>query len=281
MKIRLMLVAGFLVALAGAYVYGQGAPQPSTLDVVKVRDDLFVIHNAVVPGNVTVLVTNEGVVLVDDKFAVDYDNIVAEVKKLTPQPIKYVVNTHHHGDHSGGNARMLAAGAQVITSEASRRYMADANQPGQATVTFADRGFIHLGGKAVELYQFGRAHTGGDTFVYFPQHRVLAAGDAYTLAPETPQLVDYANGGSAKDWPMTLDRALQLDFDTVVPGHGTVVTKADFKAFRDDTMAVRTKVHDMIVQKRTKDEIWAMLQRDHKWNQFQLRMLDGLMIELQ
>jgi glyoxylase-like metal-dependent hydrolase (beta-lactamase superfamily II) len=281
MKIRLMLVAGFVVALAGAYVYGQGAPQPSTLDVVKVRDDLFVIHNAVVPGNVTVLVTNEGVVLVDDKFAVDYDNIVAEVKKLTPQPIKYVVNTHHHGDHSGGNARMLAAGAQVITSEASRRYMADANQPGQATVTFADRAFIHLGGKAVELYQFGRAHTGGDTFVYFPQHRVLAAGDAYTLAPETPQLVDYANGGSAKDWPLTLDRALQLDFDTVVPGHGTVVTKADFKAFRDDTMAVRTKVHDMIVQKRTKDEIWAMLQRDHKWNQFQLRTLDGLMIELQ
>ncbi len=278
---RMMLVAGLCVALAGAYLHGQGAPQPSKLDIVKVKDDLFVIHNAVVPGNVTVLVTNEGVVLVDDKFAIDYDNIIAEVKKLTPQPVKYVVNTHHHGDHSGGNAKMLAGGAQVVTSEASRKYMADANQPGQATVTFEGRGFIHLGGKAVELYQFGRAHTGGDTFVYFPQHGVLATGDAYTLAPETPQLVDYAGGGSAKDWPFTIDRALQLEFDTVVPGHGNVVKKADLRAFRDDAMAVRTKVHDMIVQKKTKDEIWAMLQRDHKWNQFQQRTLDGLMIELQ
>lgn len=276
-----MLAVSLLVALAGAYVYTQGQPQPSKLDVVKIKDDLFVIHNQLVPGNTTVLVTNEGVVLVDDKFAIDYDNIVAEVKKLTPQPIRYVVNTHHHGDHSGSNARMLAAGAQVVTSEASRRYMVDGNLPGQPTVTYEGRGYIHLGGKTVELHQFGRAHTGGDTFVFFPQHRVLATGDAYTLAPDTPQLVDYAGGGSAKDWPSTIDRALQLEFDAVVPGHGTVVTKADLRAFRDDVMAVRTKVHDMIVQKKTKDEIWAMLQRDHKWNQFQLRTVDGLLIELQ
>jgi len=281
MKIRLTLVAVFSLALAGAYVFGQGQPQPSKLDVVKVKDDLFVIHNAVVPGNTTVLVTNEGVVLVDDKFAIDYDNIVAEVKKITPQPIKYVINTHHHGDHSGSNAKMLGAGAQVVTSEASRKYMVDGNLPGPATVTFEGRGFIHLGGKSIELYQFGRAHTGGDTFVYFPQHRVLSAGDAFTYGDATPQLVDYAGGGSAKDWPFTLDRALGLDFDTVVPGHGDVTTKASLKAFRDDTMAVRTKVHDMIVQKKTKDEIWAMLQKDHKWTTFQQRSVDGLLIELQ
>src|SRR5262245_34901175 len=114
MKTRLTLVVVFCVALAGAYLKGQGQPQPSKLDVVKVKDDLFVIHNAVVPGNVTALITNEGVVLVDDKFAIDYDNIIAEVKKITPQPVKYVINTHHHGDHSGSNARMIAGGAQVI-----------------------------------------------------------------------------------------------------------------------------------------------------------------------
>jgi glyoxylase-like metal-dependent hydrolase (beta-lactamase superfamily II) len=281
MKIRLMLVVGVCVALAGAFAYGQGQQQPSKLDVIKLTDDLFVIHNAVVPGNTTVLVTNEGVLIVDDKFAIDYDNIVAEVKKITPQPIKYVVNTHYHGDHSGGNAKMLAAGAQVVTSEQTRKYMADGNMPGAATVSFEGRGFIHLGGKAVELYQFGRAHTGGDTFVYFPAQRVLATGDAYTLAPDTPQLVDYAGGGSAKDWPATIARALQLEFDQVVPGHGTVVTKADMRAFQADTLAVRTKVHDMLVQKKSRDEIWAMLQRDHKWNQFQQRSLDGLLIELQ
>jgi glyoxylase-like metal-dependent hydrolase (beta-lactamase superfamily II) len=169
----------------------------------------------------------------------------------------------------------------VIASEQARKYMVDGNQPGQPVVTYEGRGFIHLGGKTVELYQFGRAHTGGDTFVYFPAQRVLATGDAYTLAPDTPQLVDYANGGSAKDWPSTIERALQLDFDTVVPGHGTVSTKADLRAFHDETMAVRTQVHEMLVQKKTKDEIWAMLQKDHKWNQFQQRSLDGLMIELQ
>ena len=281
MKIRLTLVAVFCLLLTGVYVSGQGQPQPAKLDVVKLADDLFVIHNAVVPGNTTVLVTNEGVLLVDDKFAIDYDNIVAEVKKITPQPIKYVVNSHYHGDHSGGNAKMIAGGAQIVTSEQSRKYMALANQPGAATVTFEGRGFIHLGGKEVQLYQFGRAHTGGDTFVFFPAQRVLATGDAYTLAPDTPQLVDYAGGGSAKDWPDTIERALQLEFDRVVPGHGTVVTKADMRAFHAETLAVRTKVHDMLVQKKTKDEIWAMLQRDHKWNQFQQRSVDGLLIELQ
>ena len=282
MKTRLTLIAVFCVALAGAYVYGQGAgPQPSKLDVVKLKDDLFVIHNEVVPGNVTVLVTNEGVLLVDDKFAVDFDNIVAEVKKITPQPIKFVVNTHHHGDHSGGNAKMQGLNAQIITSEQSRRYMIDGKLPGPPAMTFEGRGFVHLGGKDVELYQFGRAHTGGDTFVYFPAQRVISAGDAFTYGDATPQLVDYAGGGSAKDWPFTLDRALQLDFDTVVPGHGTVTTKAEMKKFRDDTMAVRTKVHDMLVQKKTKDEIWAMLQKDHHWTTFQQRSVDGLMIELQ
>jgi cyclase len=281
MKTRLMLVAGFCILLAGAYVHGQGQPQPSKLETIKVKDDLFVINNPVVPGNTTVLLTNDGVVLVDDKFAIDFDNIVAEVKKLTPQPIKYVINTHHHGDHSGSNARMIGIGAQIITSEQARKYMVDGNMPGQPVVTFEGRGYIHLGGKTVELYQFGRAHTGGDTFVYFPAQRVLATGDAYTLSPETPQLIDYAGGGSAKDWPFTIDRALQLEIDSVVPGHGKVVTKADLRAFRDDIMAVRTKVHDMIVQKRSRDDIWAMLQRDHRWNQFQQRSLDGLLIELQ
>src|SRR5688572_22149882 len=101
---RLSLVAVMCAAMFVAYVHGQGGPQPSKLDIQKVRDDLFVIHNQVVPGNTTALVTNEGVVLVDDKFAVDHDNILALLKTVTNQPVKWVINTHHHGDHSGGNA---------------------------------------------------------------------------------------------------------------------------------------------------------------------------------
>ena len=111
---RLSLVVALSAGLWVAYAYGQpfGA-QPAKLTTVKVKDDLFVIHNDFVPGNTTVLITNEGVVLVDDKFEIDHDNIVAEVKKLTNQPIKYVINTHHHADHSGGNAKLQAMSVQA------------------------------------------------------------------------------------------------------------------------------------------------------------------------
>ena len=279
---RLLLAAILLVALAGAYVHGQFGQAPARLDIVKVKDDLFVIHNEVVPGNSTALVTSEGVVLVDDKFEIDFNNILAQLKTVTNQPVKYVINTHHHGDHSGGNAKFQAMNVHVVANEKAWQNMADARQPGQPTITFDDRAYMHVGGKRIELYYFGRAHTNGDTFVYFPEHRTLAAGDAFTFGDATPQLIDYAGGGSAKEWTKTLDGALQLDFDTVVPGHGNVTTKAEMRRFRDTTMTVRTRAHDMIVQKKTKDEIAKMLMSDFKWGQLQMmRSLDGMLVELQ
>jgi glyoxylase-like metal-dependent hydrolase (beta-lactamase superfamily II) len=182
MRSRVAVASVVALLLVVAYVRAQQfGNQPAKLNIVKVKDDLFVIHNDFVPGNTTALVTDEGVVIVDDKFEQDAPNILSLLKTVTNQPVKYVVNTHHHGDHSGGNARMQMAGAQLIASEQARRYMVDAKQPGQPGVTFVDRALIHLGGKAVELYYFGRAHTGGDVFAYFPADRVLAAGDAFTF----------------------------------------------------------------------------------------------------
>jgi cyclase len=283
MRSRVTIASVIALLLVVAYARAQQfGNQPTKLNIVKVKDDLFVIHNPFVPGNTTALVTNEGVVLVDDKFEQDAPNILSLLKTVTNQPVKYVVNTHHHGDHSGGNARMQMAGAQLIASEQARRYMVDGKQPGQPGVTFVDRALIHLGGKAVELYHFGRAHTGGDVFAYFPAQRVLAAGDAFTFGAATPQLVDYQNGGSAKDWTGTLDRALQLDFDTVVPGHGDVTTKAELRKFRDNTLAMRTRVHEMLMQKKSKDEISAVLKSDFQGAQLVFPgLLDGLLTELQ
>src|SRR5690349_3798120 len=216
MKLRAAIAAALCLLLAGVYARAQqmGA-KPSQLTTVKLADDLFVIRNPFVPGNTTAMVTNEGVILVDDKFEVDAENILAQLKTVTDQPVKYVINTHYHGDHSGGNAKMQAIGAQVVASERSRQLMVAGKQPGLPTMTFNDRGFVHLGGKSVELYYFGRAHTSGDIFAYFPAQRVLAAGDAFTFGAPTPQLIDYPGGGSAKEWPMTLDRALMLDFERV------------------------------------------------------------------
>ncbi|HEY7450668.1 MAG TPA: MBL fold metallo-hydrolase, partial [Vicinamibacterales bacterium] len=140
---------------------------------------------------------------------------------------------------------------------------------------------VYLGGKNVELYHFGRAHTNGDVFELFPAQRVLAAGDMFTFGDATPQLIDYAGGGSAKEWTKTLDEVLQLDFDTVVPGHGPVTTKAELRKFRDSTVALRTRIHDMLVQKRPRADIAKMLQSEFHWADLHLNVsLDGAMAEL-
>lgn len=270
--------------LAGALwiVHGQFGNAPAKLSTVKVKDDLYVIHNDFVPGNSTALITSEGVVLVDDKFEIDHANIMAELKKITDKPIRYIVNTHHHADHSGGNAQMQKLNAQVVASEEAWQNMIDGKQPGLPNVTFEHHAFIHLGGKNVELYHFGRAHTNGDVVVYFPADRVLAAGDMFTFGDATPQLIDYSGGGSGKEWTKTLDSALQLDFDTVVPGHGVVTNKREMAKFRDSTLAVRNRIHEMLVQKKTRADIAQMLTKEFHWQQLNIdRGLDGAMAEMQ
>jgi len=280
---RLSLAALISTGLCVAYAYGQAfGTQAAKLTTVKVKDDLFVIHNDFVPGNTTALVTNEGVILVDDKFEVDAANIVAEVKKITSQPIKYVINTHHHSDHSGGNAKLQAMNVQAIASEQARENMVDGKQPGLPTMVFDHHAHVYLGGKNVELYHFGRAHTNGDVVVYFPAQRTLAAGDMFTLGDATPELIDYSGGGSAKEWTSTLDQALQLDFDAVVPGHGVVTTKAEMRKFRDSTLRLRNRVHELIVQKKTRADVEKVMRTEFHWADLHVaRSLDGAMAELQ
>jgi glyoxylase-like metal-dependent hydrolase (beta-lactamase superfamily II) len=246
-----------------------------------VKDDLFVVHNDFVPGNTTALVTPEGVVLVDDKFEIDHENILAQLEKVTSQPVRYVINTHYHGDHSGGNAKLQALGAQVVTSEAARRKMVETKMPGLPNVTLEDRLRLYVGGKRIEVHYFGRSHTNGDVVVFFPDHRVVSMGDMFTLGDSTPQLVDYAGGGSAKEWTRTLDGALQLDFDTVVPGHGAVTTKQEMRRFRDSTLTLSNRVHEMLTQNRSRAEIEKMLRSEFHFADLHVQFsLDGLMSEL-
>ena len=282
MNRRVGLLVVLAIAMLGVYVRAQFGDAPAKLDTIKIKDDLFVIHNDFVPGNTTVLVTNQGVVLVDDKFEIDHENIMAQLKKITNQPVRYVINTHYHADHSGGNAKLQALNAQVITSQQARDRMVEIKQSGQANVTLDNSLRLYLGGKRVEAYRFGRAHTDGDIVVLFPDHRVLSAGDMFTFGDATPQLIDYAGGGSARDWTGTLDGVLKLEFDQVVPGHGLVTTKQEMRKFRDSTLTLRNKVHDMIAQKKTKAEIEKMLRTDFKFADLHIqRSLDGLMLELQ
>jgi cyclase len=285
-KSSLIRFAAALVLLGGAWLaYTQG-PKPAKLYLVKVKDDLYLIHNDIVPGNTTVLITNEGVLMVDDKFEVDHDGIMEQLKKVTDKPVKYVVNTHHHTDHTGGNAKMLDLNAVIVASEQARENMVYNQQPGLPNIVVGNHAHIFLGGKDVELYHFGRAHTNGDIAVYFPADRILASGDMFTYGDATqavvprPELIDYAGGGSGKEWSKTLDSVLQLDFDTVIPGHGDVTTRQEMIKFRDSTVATRNRIHEMSVQKKSRDDIAKMLQTEFHWGPLQMAHVDGAIAEM-
>ncbi|MBV9508638.1 MAG: MBL fold metallo-hydrolase [Acidobacteriia bacterium] len=282
-SVLIRLCAGVLLggALWVAYTQNFGQ-QPAKLNTTRIREDLYLIHNDLVPGNTTALITSAGVILVDDKFEIDHNNIMSELKKITNQPVKYVINTHHHADHSGGNAKMQQMNAQIVASDEAWQNMIEGQQPGPPNVTFAHEARIHLGGKTVELYHFGRSHTNGDVVVYFPADRVLAAGDMFTFGDDVPELIDYSGGGSAKEWPRTLDSALMLDFELVVPGHGLLTSKQEMRKFRNSTAMLVTRVHQLVTQKKSKDDVAKMLRKEFHWADLHLaRGLDGAMAEMQ
>lgn len=226
------------------------------LGIEKVADDLFVIIGN--GGNVAVLVTDEGVVLVDAKFEQDFDAILAQVKSVTPKPVKYVFNTHHHLDHSGGNTRFIEI-AEIISHKNARANAADPRQafggvmPRPARIVFTDETSVFIGGKEVRARHFGRGHTNGDIIVLFPAQRVIHTGDL--MAGVTP-LIDYRGGGSVKEWIKTIDAALAtLEFDRVIPGHGTVTDRAGLKAYRDNVVKLRDDVTALVRQGRGQEEV--------------------------
>src|SRR5262245_26244865 len=189
-------------------------------------------------------------------FDRNHDDILTQVKMITPQPLKYVINTHQHDDHAGGDAKMLPI-AEVIAHKNARANLVAKRQPyfedtpgtpiGLPRITFSDETSVFLGGREVRAKYFGRGHTNGDAVVYFPDLGVVHTGDlflgqragrggaqAQNRPPGVNIFVDYSQGGSFLDWTKTIDGLLTLDFDTVIPGHGPVSTKNDIIKFRAD-----------------------------------------------
>lgn len=275
-----------LTVIVSLFAAGTAAAQfgtePAELSLIEVREDIYVIHNPGVPGNVTALVTDEGVLLVDNKFPIDFDNMMDTLESVTDEPVVYVVNTHYHGDHSGNNQALQERGAKVIASEAARAKMIEGSQPGLPDLTLDEHMRIHLGGVPVDIYYFGRGHTDGDVVVHFPEQRVLAAGDLFTNGPGLPQLVDYAGGGSARAWSETLSRSLMLSFDTAVPGHGRVSSYAELMAYRDESERLEDTVREMNRAGRSPADIEAVLRSEFGFEDFHIGMaFNGMLIELQ
>jgi cyclase len=273
------VAGGFFLSLAWlAYTQTQ-APK---LTISKVKGDLYEIEGD--GGNVGVLATSEGVILIDDKFDQDHDAIVAQVKTITPLPIKYIVSTHHHGDHSGGNAKFLPT-AEIISTTMARANIVEHKQANAADTAPARLAFDHemsvfLGGQEVRARYMGRGHTNGDAVIYFPALKVVHTGDL--MAGASP-LIDYPGGGSVVEWTKTLDEALKLDFDTVIPGHGSVTNKAGLKTYRDNVEKLRTRVSGLIREGKSQDEVGKVLTAEYKWQPNSLNMqwsLPGMMTEL-
>lgn len=223
-------------------------------------------------------------VLIDDKFDQDHDAIVAQVKSVTPQPIKYIFSTHHHGDHSGGNAKFLPT-AEIISTSMARANIVEQNRAKTADTAPARMAFDHefsvfLGGQEVRARYMGRGHTNGDAVIYFPALKVIHTGD---LMAGTSPLIDYPGGGSLVEWTKTLDEALKLDFDTVIPGHGKVTDKAGLKTYRDNVEVLRNRVSAMIRQGKSQGEVARMLTAEYQWQPDSLNIkssLPGMMKEL-
>jgi len=220
----------------------------NNLTIEEVKDGLYSISGN--GGNVGVRVTAEGVILVDDKYPQDFSEIQKLVRQVSDQPVKYILNTHHHGDHSGGNVEYINI-SEIIAHQNARDNMVRGNQEAPPRLVFTDQTAVYLGGVEVRAFYMGRGHTNGDAVIYFPDLKTVHGGDLlHTIAP----FIDYANGGSSKSWVSTMNSILSLDFDTAIPGHGAVMSRDDVVAFRNQMEAVRERMTKLVTSGMQKSE---------------------------
>ena len=233
--IRGMFLSSVLVAVTIT-----GAHAQNSLSIEQVKDGLYAIIGS--GGNVGVRVTSDGVILIDDKFPRNFAEIQDLVARVSSQPVKYVLNTHHHGDHAGGNVEYINI-AEIIAHQNARDNMVRGNQDAPPRVVFTDQTAVYLGGVEVRAFYMGRGHTNGDAVIYFPDLRTVHGGD---LLHGTAPFIDYSNGGSSEGWVATMNNILALDFDTAIPGHGAIMDRSDVVAFRNQMEAVRARMADLI-----------------------------------
>jgi len=267
LKILLAVVAA-MVGIA-ALTYAQAPPDFSKVEIktTKVADNFYTLEGQ--GGTIGVLAGPDGVFLVDTQFAPLTGKIVAAVKQISPNPIRFVVNTHVHGDHTGGNENLGKMGAVIFAREELRNRLMNPNPaangtpvpptpaPGLPVVTYRGRVTFHMDCEEAELIPIQRAHTDGDTLVYFHNDNVLMTGDFYRSIGYPN--IDRANGGSLNGMLDGLALVIGMSGPNtkIIPGHGPTVDRAAVIAHRDMILGVRDRVAELVKQGKSPEEVVA------------------------
>jgi glyoxylase-like metal-dependent hydrolase (beta-lactamase superfamily II) len=264
-KFLLTTVAACVAAIAQA----QQPPDFSKVEIktTQLADNFYTLEGQ--GGTISVLTGPDGVLLVDSQFAPLTDKLIAAIRKISNKPIRFLINTHVHGDHTGGNENFAKQGALIFSRDQLRNRLEHPNPAADGTpgkpapaaalpvVTYDGPVSIHVNGENVRLLPIRNAHTDGDTLVSFPREDILATGDYYRSVGYP--FADLKNGGSLQGLldglGATIGRA--GPHTRIIPGHGPVSDRNDLIAQRDLILAVRDKVAALVAKDETLEQVIA------------------------
>jgi len=267
------------VSMAAAMAACLAAPAAAQQDFSKVEvkaenlaPGVSVLFGA--GGNIGVSHGEDGTVLIDDQFAPLTPKIQAAVAALGASPVKFLINTHWHGDHSGGNENFGKAGAVIMAHDNVRvRIATDQKTPfGEVkaspkvalpVITYAEGLKLHLNGEEVRVISVPPAHTDGDSVVHWTKSNVIHMGDLFFHKMSYP-FVDRSSGGDVRGVIAAADKVLAManDQTKIIPGHGAVASKADLQAYRDMLVAIVGKIEAAVKAGKSLEEVKAMKPAD-------------------
>jgi cyclase len=279
-RITIAALAGTAMLFAGAANAQQGVDFSKVeIKTTDLGNKTYMLEGQ--GGNITVAVGTDGIIMVDSQFAPLHDKIKAAIAKLSPLPVKYLINTHYHGDHVGGNAAFHKEGATIVAQDNIRvRLVAGTtngltgNKTPPAEVdavpseTYLVGGMkVETGGRVAQLNHVINAHTDGDTWIYFADANVLALGDTFTR--NYPN-IDWANGGGIDGMILANERYLKAADDNtkIVPGHGPLATKVNLQEFHDMLVTARDRVKKLYDEGKSEKDVLAadpLADLDKKW----------------
>jgi cyclase len=263
------LTATVVVSQASSRLEGQN----QNFDTVQVTSTKVAgnVHMLVGSGgNIGLMVGDDAAFVVDDQFAPLTPKILAAIKAITPQPVRFVMNTHWHFDHTGGNENMGQAGALIFAQENVRKRMSTdqfieafkLKQPASPrgalpVITFTDTVSFHLNGDSVVVFHVAPAHTDGDAMVMFTKANVVHTGDVFVSAGFP--FVDRSSGGTINGIISATERLVAVtNADTkIIPGHGPLADRARVKAYHDMLVVMRDRMKKEIAAKHTVDQVLA------------------------